>query len=138
MGFKFNPFTGTFDIVDSVNLDSTSVKEKKVLSQVTSALRLVKVLANGKVDLADSLLYSDSQVYGITLQAGVADAEVDVLTFGPVSDVSFSFPINEPLFLTTSGNFSNVPPSVGHLSKIGYALDVGKIFIDIDYIIKLS
>jgi hypothetical protein len=117
---------------------SGSVVEKKTLAQTISALKLVKILANGKVDLADSVLYGDAQVYGMTLQAGVIDTQVDVLTFGPASDTSFSFIINEPLFLTNNGNFSQVPPSNGHLSKIGYALENGKIFLDVDYIIKLS
>lgn len=110
---------------------------KKIYETNLSALKMVRMLSNGHVQEADYLNYIDAQSLGMTLQAGVAGFEGDIITFGPVEDMSFNFPLNDPLFLTSNGNISNISPSIGHSSKIGYSLGVGKIFIDIDFIIKL-
>lgn len=110
---------------------------KKIYESNLSALKMVKILSNGKVDYADSLNYVDAQSLGMTLQSGISGFEGEIITFGPVDDISFNFPLNDPLFLTSNGNISNISPSIGHSSKIGYSLGAGKIFIDIDFIIKL-
>jgi hypothetical protein len=98
-----------------------------------SALRLVKADSLTHVGLAtNNSTYEAAQAIGVTLNAAGAGADVDVLLFGKLEDVFFTFPLGATLFVGTNGNITDVAPSSGFLTQIGHALGTGAIFINVE------
>jgi hypothetical protein len=97
-------------------------------SLTLSSLRVVK-----QVDSVVSYSSSDDDnssytTIGITRTAGTT---VIVVKTGEIVDPSFSFTVNEPLFLNTNGFFSHTAPSTGFILQVGVALSATKMLVDI-------
>ena len=133
MSFKLNPTTGVLDLVGDF-VDSGVVQKTCVASEDISALKLVTAASTTTVAIADKELLSDAQAIGVTTSAATTGNELDVVTFGQISDASFTFALNECLFLGNNGAITNIAPTTGHNVPIGKGLGPGAIFIDIDNI----
>lgn len=112
---------------------------ERVADQAMSALKLVRLTSDTNVNLADSTLtYDDSVVVGVLLDTAVSAGQlVNVQTYGVLQDALFTFPLNDTLFLGSSGQITNVPPSSGFSLIIGKSLGVGSIFIKIEVPIEV-
>lgn len=133
MSFKFNPFTGTFDIDNNDGGagpgPSTNFLELTIpAGETISALKLVYE-DSGQLFYASNLL--DHRPIGVSLSAGNIGENITVITFGEIDDPSFLFASNETLFLNGIGTISSSPPSAGNLIEIGYGLGSGRIFLNI-------
>lgn len=141
MSYKFNPFTGNLDYFEEsesiVNDSAKFLVDDRVLAENISALKLVRAINESEIVLAEPTTYNESKVLGVTLQGGVTTDEVEVLLFGKLEDPSFNFPLNEPLFLTTNGTITDVPPVTGFSANIGYSLGLGAIFINVQEQVEL-
>ena len=137
MGFKFNPFTGSFDIDTSGSGGPVQnfLELNIPAGETISALKVVYE-DNGELFLANNLL--DHRPIGISLSAGNVGDSITVITFGEVADASFLFASNETLFLNGSGSISSVSPLSGYLIELGYGLGNGKIFLNIKQQIVLT
>jgi hypothetical protein len=110
-----------------------------IAGEVISALRIVRSISATTVVYADSTLnFEDSRTLGMSTSGGIIGSTISVTFFGAIEDASFTFPINDPLFLTQNGLISNTqdPLSV-YNSTIGYSLGVGAIFINLQEPIAL-
>jgi hypothetical protein len=103
-----------------------------IASETISALKLVRVISSGQLALGDNLTFDGSRIIGISLNAGTVGQGIRVLLFGKLDDPSFTFPINDVLFLSTFGNLTNVPPASNISLEVAQSLGVGSIFIRID------
>lgn len=112
---------------------------ERVADQAISALKLVKLTSDTNVDVADSsLTFNDSLVVGVLLDTAVSAGQlVNVQTYGVLQDALFTFPLNDTLFLGTSGQITNVAPSTGFSIIVGKSLGVGSIFIKIEIPIEV-
>lgn len=110
-----------------------------IASGVISALKLVYGLNDGnEVALAESnTTFENAKVLGITKTSANNGDPLEVLTFGKISDASFNFVRGTALFLTTLGNLSNTPPTVGFIVPVGYSLGNNTVFIKIEEPIEL-
>lgn len=130
MAFKFNPFTGTFDLVDD-NAGGNAVDPSEIIypaGEAISALNIV-FIGNDQVYKADSSLLH--RPIGIALNSGNILDPITIKTFGEWSDPSFLFAANETLFLNGNGMISNSAPTSGYANEIGYSMGLGRIFINI-------
>jgi len=130
MSYKYNAITGQLDYFE----DSEAAKlliDTRICDENISALRLVTAIDSTDIELANNNIYSSSKVLGLSLQSGNIGDEIEVLLFGKVEDNSFSFTLNEPLFLTSNGQITSTAPTSDFSVNIGHSLGVGAIFIDI-------
>lgn len=98
-----------------------------------SALTLVTRTASGNVKVATPDTLTNAIVFGMLTQSGNGGDDGEVLLHGEMLDQSFAFSINEPLFLSTTGAITDTVPTTqggyNHLTRVGYGLGPGKIFI---------
>ncbi len=107
------------------------VKAKKICDQSISALRICKATSANTISYASNLeTVFDAQSLCVSIQAGSALQEIDVVLFGQINDGFFNFPLNAPLFLGDEGQITATPPSSGHLVNIGHSLGLGAIMIN--------
>ncbi len=144
MGVVFNPFTGTLDFVGGRTNGTTpsdsaaKLIDEYIAAETISALQAVKLVDENSCELADSeLTFDEGKVVGLALNAGTVGTTIRVQTFGIVEDASFTFPLNEPLFLKTNGTISNIPNTSGFNVQIGHSLGNGAIFVQIREPIEL-
>lgn len=120
--------------------DTTYAPKLKITKQAStniSALKGVYLDTDTTCALADKSSILTSTVIGITITSALALSDIDIVLFGEISDGSFTYAENEPLYLGTSGNITNIPPSSGILAPIGFGLGTGSIFVKIDKTITL-
>lgn len=93
-----------------------------------SAGRAVALDIDNKLIYADRLNPSTAYTfYGFTTTSGATG--VGVLLSGVFTDVGLSLTPDEPVFLDTNGNFTQIPPTSGYLLIIGSAITTNKILI---------
>jgi hypothetical protein len=130
VGFILNPLTGKLEHTRRAKVERLT-KSFDAESNV-SAIRMVKASSSTEVNYATSAsTYEDSKAIGISLNAATTGNPVDVLLAGVIEDGTFTFGVNEVLYLTTAGGITDTPPSSGYSVVIGKGLGPGAIFIDI-------
>jgi len=105
MSYVYNPFTGILDRDTKNSGDSTTAERltvTKIAGETISALQMVYADNDTDVLVANNSTYNEAKTIGLALNAANATDDVTVLLFGQHEDNSFSFTLNEPLFLTSS------------------------------------
>lgn len=126
MGIKFNPLGDPFDLV---NAKPKAIDLNFIAGEVISAMKVVYALNPTTVMIASTA--SSFKPIGIALNAaGIGDL-IKVRTFGELSDGTFSFASDTPLFFNLVGTVTSTNPTTGYHTEIGHALGTGKIFINI-------
>lgn len=111
---------------------------KRLATHAISALRVLKFDSITHVSYATSnSSYENAHAIGISLTTAAMGSEVDILVLGVLEDAFFNYPINENLYLDTSGQISNTPPVSGNLVQIGSSMGSGAIFFNPDSPISL-
>jgi len=117
------------------------IEVEVVCGEAISALRLFYIGADGKAYLANaSTTYENSQCVGMAKNAATTGQVIKGLLFGKIADPFFNFPLNEDLFLSTSGGLTDQDPQgLGLLfqKKVGVSLGAGAIFLNINSTIIL-
>lgn len=116
---------------------STGRYTQYMAGETMSALKFVYVGPDGKIYLGDSGFALKSEIVGMTVSAGAVDTLINVVSFGPAFDVTFTYGYSNSLYLTTNGNVSTTSPIVGYRALVGKGLNDGQIFVDIDEVITL-
>ena len=104
----------------------------KTAGQSISGHRMVMLDAVGKLTYPSSATPSHAGVvYGMSLGAAVLNDPVQVKTYGDVTDVSFAWTPNVPLYLNGVGVISETPATTGFTLQIGYSTGITSMFIDL-------
>lgn len=107
------------------------VVESETAGTDVSIHRLVKYDADGEVVYVDGSDPDDvNLVCGLTLQSVSAGGAVNVLKFGVLTDPSFSFTPDTPLFVGTTGQISETP-GTGFTQQIGVSRAATGLFFAI-------
>lgn len=109
---------------------------QRTAGEVLSALRLVY-----EEDDKVFLLTEDDgehifQVLGLTMTAADTGDEINVQRSGPIDDAGWSWTPG-PVWLGTSGNLTQTPPSGGFDLMVGVALSATRILLDLQQPIDL-
>jgi hypothetical protein len=131
------------DAIDELSSGSTSALSAKALittkvaHETISALRIVLLDTSSSCMYADKAAYTSAMSHGMSITSGNYGNNIDIVVEGVVSDASFTFTLGEQLYLSSTGAITSTAPTVGFLSKIGYSLGSGAIYIKIDSTIIL-
>lgn len=136
MGYVWNPIRGGLDFVKcQTGVNGETLQKDLVVDQTISALRMVRATSSTNVNLADYSTFNESVVLGMAISAATVGNTTTVVTHGCVKDPSFTFPVNDTLFLLSNGTITNAPIPLGggfYTVRIGHSLGSGAIFIDIE------
>ena len=119
-------------VVGSANNQGT-IKVKKQLDATTSALKVCKATSANTIAVASNA-DGISSAFGlcVTMQAGSAGEDVDVITFGQINDGFFNFALNAPLYLGDNGDIVDTVEAGKPRTIIGHSLGTGSIFINFE------
>lgn len=107
-------------------------KLTKIAGESISALRWVYQASDGLVYLAQNTDFSQSLgILGITTTSATSGGELSIQTGGLVSDASFFFGLDIPLWLGLNGVTTQVPPTTGNLVIVGQPTDNHTLFINL-------
>lgn len=109
----------------------------KVTSETISAMQLVRLDNPTDVSIANTTTCPDATVFGVARTAGNTGENIEIQSSGKLYDSSFTFPVNTPLFLGPTGSITDVAPTTGFLTQIGYAGGPGLIIIEIQDPVEL-
>lgn len=105
----------------------------KVAGEVIPAIKAVYASSPGFVFLGQKTDAAKATILGISKTAAAFVGNVlEVITFGEFEDASLNFPVDDILFLTDNGGITNAAPSGPYLTRLGYSMGAGKIFINIE------
>jgi len=96
-----------------------------------SALRVVKKAPDGKVYLCDSSDQNDyNKAIGITTIASSIGDKIEYILWGELSDLTWSWNVNEPIYFDSQGKLTQTPGSVLY-QEIAIAQTTTNIFVKI-------
>lgn len=112
---------------------SGAVSQTELAGQTISAVRAVQLNGAQKLEYStNDNTVAEAQTLGISSHAGVLDDSVDVVTFGPFSDSSITFAVNDCVYLGMNGQLTNVAPTTGILVQLGKMIKPNVLFVDIE------
>jgi hypothetical protein len=132
---KFSPFLGTLDFVGSGNTVSNQNEITMTASENISALKYVYADSPSTVSISKST--NGKKPIGIAKTSATAGNQLTVVTFGQFSDLDFDFG-SDNIFLGSNGYGTQIPASSGYHIVVARGMGSGKIFVDIDDVIKLA
>lgn len=137
MAYVLNPFTGELTPSTSEALSAKVLILERLASESISALKVVYLDSNTTCALSDNSDFYRATSCGVAINAGTNGDIVKILSFGIIEDSSFAFGINEPIYLSSNGAITSTAPATGILTKIGYGLGLGAIYVKIEKPITL-
>ena len=123
------------EIRDGVNSDSNV--EFELADGDVSAVKAIYQNTNGVTHADKDLNSEEATVIGISITGNTDGNQVKYQIAGRLEDSSFTFPLNDPLYLSNNGNITNVVPTTGYQTRIGHSLGTGAIQIQIEEPIEL-
>lgn len=110
----------------------------KVAGENLSGHRAVCVKSDGKVYYADSSDIATKGVLGVTQNAVSANENVNVMTYGQLSNVGgWTFTAGNPVFVTSNGQISSTVSGTAYVCAVGLAISADTINIEVQPIIIL-
>lgn len=97
-----------------------------------SAIKAIYKTINGISQGDDSVSYETATIIGISITGNTTGNQVKYQINGKLEDSFFAFPLNDPLYLGSNGNITNIPPLTGFRTRLGTSLGVGAMQIDIE------
>tara|TARA_R110002167_G_scaffold198805_4_gene401932 strand:- start:1954 stop:2412 length:459 start_codon:yes stop_codon:yes gene_type:complete len=111
--------------------------ESDTALETISAIKCIYHVAGGVLKASDDMSFENAQVIGVTRTASVSGGVIKYYTSGRMDDSSFVFAPGAQLYLGTNGAITDQEPTQNFRTKIGSALEVGAIMINIDEPIEL-
>lgn len=101
--------------------------------------RIVVLNATEAVEYADhTTLTHANKIAGMSTGAAVEGADVTIQTHGEITEISWTWALDTPVWLSTTGLMTQTPPITGFSLIIGFPISATKLFIDIREPIFLS
>lgn len=90
------------------------------------------------LNAAEEAIYADNsdlthvdKVLGLSLGAAAIGDQFNVIRLGDVSEPSWNWALDQPVFLSTAGQLTQVPPTTGFLLVVGFPIAPTKLYVDI-------
>lgn len=94
--------------------------------------RMVTLDAVGEAIYADSSILAHAhKVLGMTTGAAILGAPIDILRMGEFSEPSWSWILDEPLFLGTDGLLTQTPPVSGFSLIVAFPISATMVYVDL-------
>lgn len=109
----------------------------RVASGTVTGLRAVSATgANSVAETDPNDRESMTAFLGIAKGSALNNEAVDVQTLGVLTDVAFSWTVDEPIWIGASGQLTQVVPLGGFLRKVGVALSPTSMAISLGPLIR--
>ena len=120
------PFSsGSQSLIDR-SLENTRVAYQSIQGHRVIANR------NGLADICDVLdINSCKNAIGIGLNAAAIGEAVTIVSFGEISESSWGFTPDLPVFLGLNGTLTQIVPQSGNLVRVGVAQSATALFVNI-------
>lgn len=103
-----------------------------VAAIVLGGHRIVVPDSNGKAIYADNTISSHAnKVLGMTTGAVAEGGTATVKTVGEITEVSWSWTLDTPVWLSANGLMTQTPPTTGFSLIIGFPISETKLFLDL-------
>ena len=113
---------------DTYNIDTTATIA--VAGEFINGHRIVTRMI-GSIYHADRETPShQSQVLGMSLNAGNISDSINIITMGYVNEPSWSWTPDKPLFLNNDGQMTEIPPTSGFLIQVAQSISSTEVWID--------
>lgn len=106
--------------------------DARIAGENISALKVVRLINENEVLIASKDTFGEAQALGVALNAALTGEQIRVLSLGILEDAFFTFPLNDLLFLDSSGNITNVEPLSGTRTVVGKSLGPGSIYVKLE------
>lgn len=116
-------------VIDGVSESANYLLVFRTLDEPIIKNRLVSASSGSNVVIASSSTEVKSRVLGLCLETGAAGDLKPILLLGNQIDVSFTFGLNKPLYLTVTGGMQEVPPTEGWITPVAFSNGAGSVFI---------
>ena len=83
-------------------------------------------------------LSHQTQILGMSLNAGLISTNINIITMGYVLEPSWSWTPDKPLFLDNNGSMTETPPTTGFLIQVAQSISATEVWIDIKMGITLG
>jgi len=94
--------------------------------------RIVVLNATQQVEYADNTVVAHAdKVLGMTTGAASAGALATIQVGGELTEPSWSWTAEAPLYLGANGQVTQSPPASGFVLNLGFAISATKIFLDL-------
>lgn len=93
--------------------------------------RIVWIDTDDKAYYADQTLATADRAIGVTTGAASLNTSVTIVTDGELVEPSWNWVVG-PVFLSTSGQLTQIPPTTGHLVQVGVATAPTKMIVRIE------
>ncbi len=124
-------FTGT---VTGVVIDADTI----IAGETISALRILTTDSSGFGIYADPTNSEHvRRLLGMSTSSGTAGNPINLRLEGKYQDASWSWDVNQPLFLGANGTFTQVAPATGNLVVLGHAIKSDTILLNFEKPIAL-
>ena len=105
---------------------------QKTAGEALGGHRAVVLNGSGQAIYADRSTPSHAhKVLGITTGAASSGASVTIRTRGEMTEGSWAWTLDQPIFLSTSGLLTQTAPTSGFVARIGFPINATTIYIDI-------
>lgn len=135
MTWKLNPFTGSYQYVETStteeSLSANRLEIDKIASGSIGYLQLVTLIDNDTVEVAGVDSRQKATIFGLALNTASDGDLVRILLFGHYEDVSLNFSLHENLFQDMNGNLTTTASTIvgEYWTRIGRSYGNGAIFI---------
>jgi len=119
MSFKFNPFTGTLDIVGNSTPPVVSAAENLTVNWKNDSGSTIAILtpvitdSSGGMTTINVSTITEKRVMGVASQSISNGSFGTVIISGQLENITTSFLVGETLYIDKTGALSNTIPSVG-------------------------
>jgi hypothetical protein len=118
-------------ICNPQDIGSNLNKEFDLADGNVSAIKAIYKTINGVAEGSPDT-YEEATIIGITITGNTSGNQVKYQIDGRLEDSFFNFPLNDPLYLGSNGNITNIVPTTGHRTRLGTSLGVGAMQIEIE------
>lgn len=111
---------------------------RRTAAENLSGHKVVALNNSGQAEYADK--NNDDQISaiaGITVSSTTSGNSTTIQTYGPMTELSWSWTPRQPIYCGTNGALTQVVPTSGWLRQVALAETATKIFIDIQEPIQL-
>lgn len=131
----WNEIPAIVNTITTVNL-SVGAEGSDLIESIAgvdlSGHRMVVLNADNKAIYADNTEPSHTnKVLGMTIGSALTDTAVFVLNRGKLEEPSWNWTLDLPIFLSTSGNLTQTPPTTGFSLKVGFPITATSAYISI-------
>lgn len=134
--------------VKEETLDFTSdepILVQKTINNISTDTQVITKPAGENIDGHLIVVVNDQKVYkanntdiaaaplilGMTITAAITGTDINIITLGEITEASWSWIPDKPVFLLLNGGMTQTVPTTGFMLQVGFAFSVDTIWVEL-------